>query len=150
MPQPSEHDIKAVGSGFGTCLLNQYDKLSESPNPKLDDLLKDSPSDAKALIKSLIILNPNKRLTAKQALYHKYVEKYDVACRITFEQYEVNSIYCFLFFFRFRNAIPELELTADIVPPFRDDIQLSVSEYRSKLYEIMTATENPAKMFSKK
>lgn len=76
LPEPSENDIKAVGNGFGTCLLNQYDKLNESPNPKLDDLLKDSPSDAKNLIKSLIVLNPNKRLTAKQALYHKYVEKY--------------------------------------------------------------------------
>lgn len=51
---------------------------------------------------------------------------------------------------RFRNAIPELELTADIVPPFRDDIQLSVSEYRSKLYEIMAASENATKMISKK
>lgn len=80
LPEPSDHDIKAVGSGFGTCLLNQYDKLNDSPNPKLDDLLKDSPSDAKNLIKSLIVLNPTKRLTAKQALYHKYVEKYGFAC----------------------------------------------------------------------
>lgn len=42
---------------------------------------------------------------------------------------------------RFRNTSPELELASDIVPPFRDDIQLSVAEYRSKLYEIMSSAE---------
>lgn len=96
LPQPSENDIKAVGCGFGTCLLNQYDKLNESPNPKLDDLLKDSPSDAKNLIKSLIVLNPNKRLTAKQALYHKYVEKY-VHRMCSAQAYRVIHLSRFLF-----------------------------------------------------
>lgn len=42
---------------------------------------------------------------------------------------------------RFRDSSTEIELKADIVPPFRDDIQLTVSEYRSKLYEIMSTTE---------
>lgn len=42
---------------------------------------------------------------------------------------------------RFRNASPESELHSDIVPPFRDDVQLSVSEYRSKLYELMSSRE---------
>lgn len=48
-------------------------------------------------------------------------------------------------FNRFRNSTPELELKADIVPPFRDDIQLTVSEYRSKLYEIMSIAEKKRK-----
>lgn len=47
----------------------------------------------------------------------------------------------FNFEIRFRNTSPELELASDILPPFRDDIQLSVAEYRSKLYEIMSYTE---------
>lgn len=43
---------------------------------------------------------------------------------------------------RFRNSIPEIELKVDILPPFRDDVRLSVPEYRSKLYEIVDiATE---------
>ena len=42
---------------------------------------------------------------------------------------------------RFRNTQSEEELTCDIVPPFRDDVQLSVVEYRSKLYEIMSNRE---------
>lgn len=92
------------------------------------------------------MLNPNKRLTARQALNHKYVDKYgDMGVEPTW-----NDIQFIIARFRFRNALPELELTADIVPPFRDDIQLSVSEYRSKLYEIMAATEHPPKAFIKK
>lgn len=96
LPEPSDRDIKALGSGFGTCLLNQYDKLNDSPNPKLDDLLKDSPSDAKNLIKSLILLNPTKRLTAKQALYHKYVEKYGIV-RPAQTQSNSNKMFSFSF-----------------------------------------------------
>lgn len=46
---------------------------------------------------------------------------------------------------RFRNSSPELELKSDIIPFFRDDIQLTVSEYRSKLYEIMSSTERKRK-----
>lgn len=47
----------------------------------------------------------------------------------------------FYIHFRFRNSIVESELNVDIIPPFRDDIQLSVSEYRSKLYEIMSSND---------
>lgn len=43
--------------------------------------------------------------------------------------------------FRFRYKLPELELNQDIIPVFRDDVQLSVTEYRTKLYDIMTANE---------
>lgn len=31
-----------------------------------------------------------------------------------------------------------MELDKDVVPPFRDDIQLTVNEYRAKIYEIMS------------
>lgn len=43
--------------------------------------------------------------------------------------------------FRFRHKLPEIELNQDIIPVFRDDVQLSVTEYRTKLYDIMTANE---------
>lgn len=112
LPEVTERDIKAVGPSFGTVLLNQS-SLSHSNVQKLDDLLAGSPDDAKNLVKSLLVLDPAGRLTAKQAMSHKYVEK-------------------------FRNMLSEEELSVDIVPPFRDDIQLSISEYRSKIYEIMS------------
>lgn len=47
----------------------------------------------------------------------------------------------FIFAHRFRHVLPEPELSMDIVPPFRDDIQLSVHEYRSKLYELISSSE---------
>lgn len=76
LPQPTDCDIKAIGNGFGSILLNPAMKTSSSTNPKLDELLLNLPNDAKSLIKHLLMLDPVKRLTAKQALNHKYVEKF--------------------------------------------------------------------------
>jgi len=39
--------------------------------------------------------------------------------------------------FRFHNSRDEGVLDYDVLPPLDDDIQLSVAEYRSKLYEVM-------------
>ena len=76
LPEPTESDMKAVGVGFGAVLLNQSSiKLKNAANPNLDELLIDAPDDAKMLVKCLLVLDPNHRLTAKQALGHKYVEK---------------------------------------------------------------------------
>lgn len=74
LPTPSEHDIRAVGNGFGSALLNQPPK-SVNSNPSLEELLVDAPSDAKQLIRALLVFDPTRRLTAKQALSHRYVEK---------------------------------------------------------------------------
>lgn len=41
----------------------------------MDELLIDTPADAMDLIKALLVMDPTKRLTAKQAMCHKYVEK---------------------------------------------------------------------------
>lgn len=78
LPEATERDIKAVGNGFGSALLNQpvKDHNGRNPNPKLDELLTDAPSDAKHLIKSLLVLDPTRRLTAKEALDHRYIEKF--------------------------------------------------------------------------
>ncbi|XP_073834174.1 extracellularly regulated kinase 7 [Musca autumnalis] len=109
LPDITEEDIKAVGAGFGSVLLKK--NISKDKKITFSDLLNDASKDALDLVKSLLVLDPMGRLTAKQALCHPYVEK-------------------------FRNSIPETELNVDILPPFRDDVRLSVPEYRSKLYEI--------------
>ncbi|XP_061400051.1 mitogen-activated protein kinase 15 [Musca vetustissima] len=109
LPDITEDDIKAVGAGFGSVLLKKH--ISKEKKTTFRDLLNDASKDALDLVKSLLVLDPLGRLTAKQALCHPYVEK-------------------------FRNSIPEIELDGDILPPFRDDVRLSVPEYRSKLYEI--------------
>ena len=38
--------------------------------------------------------------------------------------------------YRFHNPAEEKVIGHDVVPPLSDDIQLSVEEYRSKLYEV--------------
>lgn len=42
----------------------------------LDELLLDVPADALDLLHSLLQFNPDKRLTAEQALKHPYVKRY--------------------------------------------------------------------------
>lgn len=79
MPEATEQELKSLGNGFGSALLSQppqKDGLIQNMGPKLDDLLAGSPNDAKHLIKSLLLLDPSRRLTARQALEHKYIEKY--------------------------------------------------------------------------
>lgn len=63
-----------MGNGFGSALLNQSIKSIHS-SPSLDELLADTPADAKDLVNVLLAMDPTKRLTAKQALCHKYIEK---------------------------------------------------------------------------
>lgn len=80
LPPPSDRDLKAVGDGFGTCLLNRINETTNSPDifPKLDEMLVDATSDAKRLIVLLLQMNPAKRLTALQALDHEYVERWSI------------------------------------------------------------------------
>lgn len=110
LPEITDHDVKAVGAGFGSVLLSK--QISRERKTSLNEMMSDAPEDALNMVKALLVLDPLARLTAKQALGHPYVEK-------------------------FRNSIPEIELSVDILPPFRDDVRLTVPEYRSKLYEIV-------------
>ena len=38
--------------------------------------------------------------------------------------------------YRFHNPSEEVSLNFDVVPPLSDDVQLTVDQYRSKLYEV--------------
>lgn len=46
-----------------------------------------------------------------------------------------------LLMFRFHNASNEPALVTSIVPLLRDDVQLSVDEYRNKLYKVISRTD---------
>lgn len=72
LPEATDDDIASVGAGFGSVLLSNQ---TQSVHLNLDDLLVGSPPDASELVKSLLVMNPNQRLTAKEALGHKYIEK---------------------------------------------------------------------------
>lgn len=80
MPHVTEKDIQSIGGGFGTALLTTKSSTG-SPNPSLEELLLGSPDDARELVESLLVLDPMRRLTAKQALGHKYIEKWDLTLR---------------------------------------------------------------------
>ncbi|KAF6737838.1 Mitogen-activated protein kinase 15 [Oryzias melastigma] len=110
IPHPSPEDIFAIKSEYGSSVIQ---RMLLKPQVPLEDLLPPSvPHDALNLIKGLLVFNPDKRLTAEQALRHPYVA-------------------------RFHNPTKEPSLSYDVVLPVDDDVQLSVVQYRTKLYELM-------------
>ncbi|XP_054771972.2 extracellular signal-regulated kinase 2-like isoform X2 [Lytechinus pictus] len=106
---PNKADVEAIQSDYGATFVDMS-KLRHKQS--IEEVLPGAPADAIDLIRKLLHFNPDKRLTAKQALSHPYVA-------------------------RFRIKSGEIFLDYDVVPPLDDDVQLSVNEYRSKLYEMM-------------
>ncbi|KAK8396499.1 hypothetical protein O3P69_005503 [Scylla paramamosain] len=112
IPPPNRDDLHQVSSQYASSLLN---KPHSTRTPKtLRDLLVGAPPDAIDLLEKLMVFNPDKRLTAEQALRHPYVA-------------------------RFHNAANEPCLARAVVPCLRDDVQLSVDIYRNKLYELIAS-----------
>uniref|UniRef100_A0A674MQ15 Mitogen-activated protein kinase 15 n=1 Tax=Takifugu rubripes TaxID=31033 RepID=A0A674MQ15_TAKRU len=110
IPHPSPEDIMAIRSEYGSSLIQ---RMLLKPQVPLQDLLQPSvPPDALDLLKGLLVFNPDKRLTAEQALQHPYVS-------------------------RFHNPAKEPALNYDVILPVDDAVQLSVVQYRNKLYEMM-------------
>uniref|UniRef100_A0A3P9KA90 Mitogen-activated protein kinase 15 n=1 Tax=Oryzias latipes TaxID=8090 RepID=A0A3P9KA90_ORYLA len=110
IPHPSPDDVFAIKSEYGSSVIQ---RMLLKPQVPLEDLLPPSvPHDALNLVKGLLVFNPEKRLTAEQALQHPYVA-------------------------RFHNPAKEPSLNYDVVLPVDDDVQLSVVQYRNKLYEMM-------------
>ncbi|OXU27834.1 hypothetical protein TSAR_011710 [Trichomalopsis sarcophagae] len=109
LPPPTDEDLASVSAGYGTSLL---EKAPTSPHRSLEELLPNVSREALDLINNLIVFNPNYRLTAVEALEHPYVAS-----------------------FHARGNEPARG--SSVVPFLRDDVQLSVDEYRSKLYSMM-------------
>ncbi|XP_039976781.1 mitogen-activated protein kinase 15 isoform X1 [Xiphias gladius] len=110
IPHPGPEDILAIKSEYGSSVIQ---RMLLKPQVPLEDLLQPSvPPDALDLLKGLLVFNPDKRLNAEQALQHPYVA-------------------------RFHNPAKEPALNYDVVLPIDDDIQLSVVQYRNKLYEMI-------------
>ncbi|XP_072226495.1 mitogen-activated protein kinase 15 [Leuresthes tenuis] len=110
IPHPSPEDILAIRSEYGSSVIQ---RMLLKPQVPLEDLLQPSvPPDALDLLRDLLVFNPDKRLTAEQALQHPYVA-------------------------RFHNPAKEPALNYDVVLAVDDDVQLSVVQYRNKLYEMI-------------
>lgn len=110
IPHPTAEDVFAIRSEYGASVIQ---RMLLRPQVPLVDLLQPSvPPDALDLLQHLLVFNPYKRLTAEQALQHPYVAK-------------------------FHNPAREPSLDYDVILPVDDDVQLSVTQYRNKLYEMI-------------
>ncbi|XP_059162528.1 extracellular signal-regulated kinase 2-like [Physella acuta] len=112
IPTPSRADIDSLKTLYGVSVLEKAASTAGRNRKSFDDMLPDAPADGVDLMKKLLHFNPDKRITAEEALQHPFVQ-------------------------RFHNASAEISLNFDVVPPLSDDVQLTVDEYRSKLYEMI-------------
>ncbi|XP_025946618.1 mitogen-activated protein kinase 15 [Apteryx rowi] len=110
IPAPSAEDILAMQSDYRASVIN---RMSSRQRVTFEEILPSStPLHALDLLKKLLVFNPHKRLTAEEALQHPYVKRFHCPAR-------------------------EPSLGYDVILPLDDDIQLSVAEYRNKLYEMI-------------
>uniref|UniRef100_A0A8C6XL36 Mitogen-activated protein kinase 15 n=1 Tax=Naja naja TaxID=35670 RepID=A0A8C6XL36_NAJNA len=110
IPPPSTEDLEAFHSDYRASVIN---RVSCQPQLTLEELLPAStPPQALDLLKRLLVFNPEKRLTAEEALEHPYVQ-------------------------RFHCAAKEPALNYSVTLPLADDVQLSVAEYRNRVYELI-------------
>ncbi|VUZ43403.1 unnamed protein product [Hymenolepis diminuta] len=112
-PKPTREDVECLRSDYGASILDQPTTVSRR---RLEDVITTVPeSSALDLIQHFLHLNPNKRLTAAQALEHPYVAQ-------------------------FRDPSGEIEMDHVVIPPLNDSVKLDISEYRSRLYEMINET----------
>ncbi|XP_031465514.1 mitogen-activated protein kinase 15 [Phasianus colchicus] len=110
IPAPSPEDIMAMQSDYRASII---DRMSSRQRVTFEEILPSStPLPALDLLKKLLVFNPEKRLTAEEALQHPYVRRFHCPAR-------------------------EPSLGYDVILPLGDDTQLSVAEYRNKLYEMI-------------
>uniref|UniRef100_A0A8B9RN23 Mitogen-activated protein kinase 15 n=1 Tax=Astyanax mexicanus TaxID=7994 RepID=A0A8B9RN23_ASTMX len=123
IPHPTAEDVFAIRSEYGASVIQ---RMLLRPQVPLGDLLQPSvPPDALDLLQHLLVFNPYKRLTAEQALQHPYVAK-------------------------FHNPAREPSLDYDVILPVDDDVQLSVAQYRNKLYEVKATRQIERRVHLKK
>lgn len=92
-------------------------KQSKDAKDPLSELIKgeseQESKDAKDLIEKLLKVIPEDRINADDAIRHPYVAKF------------------------YNPALEDKVTRRKVLPPLDDDIQLSIDEYRHKLYEII-------------
>ncbi|XP_053414456.1 mitogen-activated protein kinase 15 isoform X4 [Nycticebus coucang] len=110
IPPPLEEELSALGSGCSTSILHS---LGSRPQQMLDTILPpDTPPEALDLLRLLLVFAPHKRLTAAQALQHPYVQ-------------------------RFHCSGCDQIGRADVQLLAQDGVQLSATEYRSRIYQMI-------------
>ncbi|XP_038411693.1 mitogen-activated protein kinase 15 isoform X2 [Canis lupus familiaris] len=110
IPPPSKEDLLALGSSYSASILPC---LGARPRHTLDTLLPpDTPPEALDLLGRLLVFAPNRRLSAAQALQHPYVQRFHCPAR-------------------------EWTLDSAVRLPVLEGVQLSVPEYRRRVYQMI-------------
>mmetsp|Transcript_3657 Transcript_3657/g.8319 ORF Transcript_3657/g.8319 Transcript_3657/m.8319 type:complete len:330 (+) Transcript_3657:534-1523(+) len=104
--RPSQEDIDAMKSPFAATMLESLPMVRNRP---LTEMFPTASSDALDLLKSLLQFNPNKRISAADALQHPYVVQ-------------------------FHNPDDEPECGRIIRISIDDNTKYSIADYRDRLY----------------
>jgi serine/threonine protein kinase len=113
IPQPSKSDVDSIQSHYGPSVI---ERASSGQRKSLEDLIPNISKDSIDLIRRLLQFNPNKRITAEEALTHPYV-------------------------INFHNLKEEISKGYDVVPQLNDNVRLTIDEYRNKLYQFIQQTK---------
>lgn len=105
--RPSSEDIESIQSGLAGTML---EALPQNKNRGWHEFFPTASDEGLDLLKKLLVFNPNKRLTAEQALKHSYVSE-------------------------FHNPDEEEECGRTIEIGIDDNTKFSIREYRDKLYQ---------------
>mmetsp|Transcript_90579 Transcript_90579/g.234914 ORF Transcript_90579/g.234914 Transcript_90579/m.234914 type:complete len:437 (+) Transcript_90579:93-1403(+) len=104
--RPSPEDIEAIKSPFAATML---ESLSVSRPRPLNEMFPSASVEAQDLMRQCMQFNPNRRLTAHEALRHPYVVQ-------------------------FHNPEDEFDCERPIHIPIDDNTKLTVTDYRERLY----------------
>ncbi|MDP2438987.1 MAG: hypothetical protein Q8P67_24840, partial [archaeon] len=105
---PSAEDIEAINSPFASTMLESLPPTTHKR--ELSDLYPHAPADALDLLRRCLTFNPEKRITAAEALEHKFVSH--------FNQPEGNQV-----------------CKAPVKICIDDNIKYSIADYRNQLYQ---------------
>ncbi|KAJ4456700.1 putative Extracellular signal-regulated kinase 2 [Paratrimastix pyriformis] len=107
--RPSQEDIESIKSPFAATML---ESLPTTQPKNLADVFPNAPPEALDLLRKLLQFNPNKRLSAEQALAHPYLAQFHIPAEEP-------------------SCERPIRLSID------DDTKFSVNEYREHLYNFI-------------
>ncbi|XP_074059270.1 mitogen-activated protein kinase 15 isoform X2 [Macrotis lagotis] len=110
IPVPNKEDFLSIGSEYSASVLH---RMGSRQLVSLDSRFPSTtPPEALDLLQRLLVFDPEKRLTADEALRHPYMR-------------------------RFHCPAKEPALEHEVILPVDDGVQLSVVEYRNRLYKMI-------------